>query len=112
MVFSMCILLGLVAVGWEQQADEASAGCRMIQEALSGSQKIKPDMARREVEQMFAPDGGLQFPNKWRYVYRKCEYIKIEVEYRAAANRGKQVVSPDDSVIGVSKPYLEYPVRD
>jgi hypothetical protein len=90
--------------------------CAVVKEALDDSLHIKAGMTRPEVEKHFTPDGGLQSfsttGSTTRYVYLKCEFIKINISFKSAV-RGKQDLrSPDDVVENVSKPYLEYPMAD
>jgi hypothetical protein len=64
-----------------------------------------------EVEKYFRQGGGLQFPAKMRYVYPKCDYLHVDVEFELA--RPAQILStPEDRVVGVSKLYVEYPAAD
>lgn len=84
----------------------------MVQEALKDSHRIKPGMKRMEVEKHFISDGGLQFPDNWRYTHPRCEYIKLEIEFESAPNRGRNLTSPDDKVKKVSKLYIDYPTKD
>jgi hypothetical protein len=72
-------------------------------------------MTRRDVERNFTMDGGLQFFSKSGfttcYVYSKCEFIRITVAFNAAQSKMGSP-SPDDIVVRVSKPYLEYAAKD
>jgi hypothetical protein len=83
-----------------------------VQQALADSQRIKEGMKRKDVEKDWLADGGLQFPDNWRYTYPRCAYIKMAVEYTPAANRGRGPFSPDDTVKKVSNLYIEYPTKD
>jgi len=69
-------------------------------------------MTRREVEKYFVSDGGLQFPNSTRYVYPKCVYIKLEVDFSPAPSRDRALASAEDIVTRVSKLFVNYPVKD
>lgn len=92
----------------EQSKD---GGCPMIEGALRDYQQLKAAATRRDVEKYFRPDGGLQFPAKMRYVYPKCDYLHVDVEFELA--KPAQIASlPEDKVIGVSKLYVEYPATD
>jgi hypothetical protein len=64
------------------------------------------------VEKKFKYDGGVQFPDQSRFTHRGCDYIKVEVTFQPAPNRGKNLTSPDDVVTAVSKLYIDYPARD
>ena len=69
-------------------------------------------MTRAEVEKKFTPDGGLQAYLTTRYTYLKSSLIKIDVKYKAAVESKTGFLSPNDIVVSVSKPYLEYPFTD
>jgi len=84
----------------------------VVQKALADSHRIKPGVNRKEVERYFKYDGGLQFPNKSRYTYPACAYIKLEVAFQLATSTSGEIMSPDDTVIRVSKLYIDYPVKD
>jgi len=77
------LLCAAVVFLWPSQKVNPDRGhdCAMVQEALSRSREIKPGMTRRDVERYFAPDGGLQFPNRGVYVFSSCRYLKIEVDF-------------------------------
>jgi hypothetical protein len=64
------------------------------------------------VEKYFQQDGGLQFAERTRYVHPKCEYIKLQVDFKRAASKDGSLLSPDDTVTGVSKLFVDYPVKD
>jgi hypothetical protein len=93
----------------DQSKDER--GCPLLERALKDYQQVKSASTRSEVEKYFRQGGGLQFPAKMRYVYPKCDYLHVDVEFELA--RPAQILStPEDRVIGVSKLYVEYPAAD
>lgn len=120
----MKLLVGMICVFsvWFQQtirqtpAPHAQDSCALIRQALDDTSHIKAGMTRAEVEKNFQPDGGLQSfsesSSTTRYVYLKCKFIKIEVKFKAAVVNEAGFSSPNDTVIIVSKPYLEYPFAD
>lgn len=114
-ITALALLCGLLAFTWAKSQEgvpgEPSA-CGMVQRALADSQRIKVGMTRTQLEKYFVADGGVQFPNNWRYVYPKCEYLKLEVEFTAGPTRGQALSSPDDTVTRVSKLFVDYPVKD
>jgi hypothetical protein len=113
-------LMIFVFLAWRptnrQTLASAQSSCALVKEALNDSSHIKAGMTRAEVEKSFRADGGLQFFSKsgstTRYVYRKCELIKIDVKFEAAVVSQTGSWSPNDIVVSVSKPYLEYPFSD
>jgi hypothetical protein len=88
------------------------SACAAVQRALEDSSRVRPGTTRKDTEQYFKEDGGLQFQTRTRYVWTACEYLKLDVEYNLSASRGKNLTSPEDTVSKVSKLYVEYPDRD
>ncbi len=87
------------------------ATCGVIEQALRAYREVKVGATRRDVAKYFVPDGGMQFPAKTRYVYPKCNYLHIEVEFELV--RPADISSlPNDRVIGVSKLYVDNPAKD
>jgi hypothetical protein len=81
-----------------------------IQHVMRSISTIKAGMTRRDLPRVFAEDGGLSTRSQGRFVYRQCPYIKVDVELSPADEGADQ--SPDDKIVRVSRPYLEYPVSD
>ena len=53
------------------------------------------------------------------YVYRECPLVKVDFEFKRAAetkyDRDGRVISglgPNDEIISISKPYLQYTIAD
>ncbi|HEV2315182.1 MAG TPA: hypothetical protein VGR94_07740 [Candidatus Acidoferrales bacterium] len=112
----ICGLFAATEPALRQNSVKQQGSCAVVKEALDDSLHIKVGMTRREVEKHSTLDGGLQFfsttRSTARYVYLKCEFIKLDIGFKSAV-RGKQNLrSPNDIVEKVSKPYLEYPVMD
>lgn len=101
---------------FQTPAPVAHGSCAPIRQALDDSSHIKTGMTRAQVEKNFRHDGGLQFfsqsSSATRYVYLKCSFIKIDVKFKAAVVKEAGFSSPDDILVSVSKPYLEYPFTD
>ncbi len=92
----------------KEQIDSEHA--QWIQHVLRSVSTIKPGMTRNRLSRLLDEDGGLQSRTHGRYVYRRCAYIKIDVEFSAVDEETN--ASPDDKIVTVSKPYLEYPTFD
>jgi hypothetical protein len=46
----------------------------------------------------------------WRkYVYKECQYIKVDVKFKAIDN-DKAEEKPGDVITEISKPYLEWSI--
>ena len=111
-VFAASVLLAGAWAAQRHTADEDGSACAMVQRALADSQMIKAGMTRGEVETYFAYDGGLQFPDNARFAYPRCTFLKLEVRFRLADSRGSDLTSSGDTVVSVSRLYVEYPMKD
>lgn len=110
-MFAMiCILVTPLGAGTQHNQSQDSP-CAVIQQALSDYQHIKVGITRGEVEKYFAQDGGLQFPTSTRYVYPRCQYLHVDVEFDAKGPADRPF-SPDDTVTKTSKLYVDYSVKD
>ncbi len=103
------------------QAPVTGEECKPIAQALEATKKLKPGMLRAELEKEFEEDGGISFfekdseasfRQKGRYVYRKCPYIKIDVELIFEGTTEAPAPSQKDRIRSISRPYLEYPYAD
>jgi len=108
--FSISVALVSIALIRGGQAQN-SPSCAEVHRALVDHDRIRVGVARREVEKYFVQDGGLQFPGTTRYVYTRCPYIHVDVDFKAKASAG-QPFSPDDVVTKVSKLYVDYSAKD
>lgn len=84
--------------------------CSVAKSALEAARQIKPGMTRGDVESHFYVDGGAQIPDATRYVYRGCQYIRVDVSFKLPPSATE--FSPNDIVIEASRPYLAYPTMD
>jgi hypothetical protein len=99
----------------QNQDDLKPCGCIEVKNVLETAQRLKPGMTRKEVEQHLERDGGLQFQTPTRYAYPACNYIKIDVEFQfdeGGSEKRNELLSPEDVVVGISKPYIAYPTKD
>ena len=72
--------------------------------------QIRPGVTTRgELRKLLHSDGGAFSPSTERFVHPLCAYCKIAVTFRPQTQRpdGGPLVSDDDPVVEVSKPYLE-----
>jgi len=96
----------------QDSADKSQSPCQLIERALQETQRIKSGMTRREIEEHFKLDGGLQVRSETRYMYPGCHLIRIDVDFKFAPPTDRVEFSPDDVVTKVSTPYLAYPDMD
>jgi len=90
-----------------------TTSCKCVTDALADIGKIKAGMKRKDLDEMFFVDGGLSSIITRRLVYKKCNFIKVEVKFRLIDGNNKfPKQTPDDEIIEISKPYLEHPFID
>ena len=95
------------------QSNVESQCCSMVTQALEAANRIKKGMSRAEIEKEFNKDGGIDFGSSTIYTFKLCSLIKIRVEF--VQNKDDAASANDhqkDLVQSVSKPYIEYPMRD
>ena len=74
---------------------------------------IKPGMTRKDVLGLFTTEGGLSNRRHRTYVLKQCPYIKVDLEFEPVGD-AKNILaeSPDDKIITISNPYLQYGIMD
>ncbi|MGA8213275.1 MAG: hypothetical protein WB799_06760 [Candidatus Sulfotelmatobacter sp.] len=89
---------------------------KWIDHVMRSIATIKPGMARKELFSVLTVEGGLSTRTRRRYVYKHCPYIKVEVEFSPVneIGTGQDATSedPDDKIVKISRPYLEYSIMD
>lgn len=108
-LFSLAFTLALAA--GHGTGGQTNSSCGDVEQALKDSEQIKAGVVRGEVEKYFVQDGGLQFPRSTRYVFSKCPYLHMDVEFEPKAVPG-QLFSADDVVVKTSKLYVDYSAKD
>ena len=88
-----------------------------ISQVLAQRQTLKPGMKRANLDQLFTQEGGIR--GGLTYVYRECPFIKVDFEFKRAAEtkydkQGRVVsgLSPNDEITSISRPYLQYSIYD
>jgi len=109
------VLLIIVSVGAAPKLPGQSlpncSACGQITQALEDSGHLKAGMTRRDAEQYFSMDGGMNFRGQTRYVYKKCDFIKVEITFEEDPNVQNDF-SQKDKITTVSKLFLEFPSKD
>jgi len=113
------LLITMLGLFWSRSIGRAqftpakeSPCCALTREAMQETARIRVGMKRREVEEHFEKDGGVQFREETRYMYPKCHDIRMDVDFEAAPHSDPQKFSPDDIVTKLSTPYLAVPNKD
>ena len=95
------------------KAQNQNCECRFIVESLKEMNEIKAGMTRKNLLDKFKTEGGISTRTSSRYVYKKCDYIKVDVKFKPVADeRNNSIESPNDEIVKISKPFLEYVIID
>ncbi len=90
-----------------------SEQARWIRQNLPDLESIKVGMTRGELLKVFMEEGGFSARTQHRYVYRKCGYVKVDVEFAPANDKDNDIHDrADDRITKISKPYLDWPIWD
>ena len=85
----------------------------LIENALKEIETIKPGMKRKDLLVIFTTEGGISNRLHRTYVYQKCMYIKVDVEFTPADQPEDNLKeNPEDVIKEISRPYLEWGVID
>jgi hypothetical protein len=70
-------------------------------------------MTRVDLLKVFREEGGLSTRTQRRFAYRDCPYIKVDVEFEPVGEpEDKLSQLPEDKIIKISKPFLEWSIID
>ncbi len=85
-----------------------------VTESLVQIRLVHAGMVRRDLLRLFEPAPGVS--SRWHrtYMYRECNLFKVYVEFSEATPAGedKKTDDMDDRITQISKPYLDWTVRD
>ena len=90
-----------------QRNDDTAAHVQWVENALKDMQTIQVGMTRKDLLRIFTTEGGISSPQTRQFVYKKCPYFKVQVQFELSQSGDKRTESPDDKIIKISKPYLE-----
>jgi hypothetical protein len=89
-----------------------------IDQVLKDISSIQAGMSRTDLLRFFTTEGGISTRDEQRYVYRRCPYIKVIVNFRRPADAdddwggAPEAEWTGDMIQSISKPFLEYSVAD
>lgn len=110
--FFIAAFSGLSVPVAESLTGQGCSSCSSIESALKDAQNLKVGMTRKDIESHnFVIAGGATFRDHAAYVYKGCEYIKLEVDFKPDPTIERDV-SPRDIIAGLSKLTLDYPAKD
>ena len=108
------VILLLLVIGTpslQARSDVSSSAHEQIEQALKDFGNLKVGMTRQDVEVYFTLDGGMNWRGETRYVYHKCDLIKVKITFELDPKMQNDF-SVHDKVTKLSKLYLEYPSMD
>lgn len=111
------ILLVFLCAPASSQSDTDGELTRLISDAIRETSAITVGMSRGDLMRVFTTEGGLSTRAQRTYVYRRCPYIKVDVEFevehlRDSEGRVPRPEADDDLVKRISRPYLAWAVID
>lgn len=83
-----------------------------IVQGLKEIQKIKPGMVRSQLLAIFTVEGGISTRTNRTYVWRRCRYIKVDVEFKPVGDVRSHDESSSDVIVKISRPYLQWSIAD
>ena len=112
-VFVIALLIAVTSPAAKQTTDADEEHTKWIAAVMDSITTIKPGMKREDLLKVFTTEGGLSFRLRRTYVYKECPYIKVNVEFEAAANPDDGFTEmPEDRIVKISMPFLQYSVAD
>lgn len=114
-----CALVPIVSAQSLRESGKSEEMTKWISDSLREMKTIEVGKTRAELLEVFTTEGGLSNGLRRTYVYRKCPYIKVDVEFEAvgrpaqdAEGRVTLEESDIDTIKKISKPYLEWSILD
>jgi hypothetical protein len=86
-----------------------------IDHVMRSISTVKPGMTRKDLFTVLTTEGGLSTRTRRTYVYKRCPYIKIDVEFSPGdndTNPDALTENSEDRILKISRPYLEYSHMD
>jgi hypothetical protein len=109
LILASCIAVPVLPTTALAQSADAFRSVKDVMELVTS---IRAGDTRASIEANFRPDGGFQARMSTRYIFKKCDCIKIDVDFSGDRSLSPTDLAPSDTVVHVSKPYLEYPFAD
>ena len=90
-----------------------------VGQSLNRIQAIKPGMTRGDLLKVFTTEGGISTALHRTFISRDCPYFHVDVEFEAvgrpnhdANGRETTIERSQDTIVKISKPYLQSPIGD
>ncbi len=118
-VILICALALIVSAQSLQDSRKSEENTKWISDSLREIKTIEVGKTRADLLKVFTTEGGLSTGLHRTYVYRKCPYIKVAVEFEAVGRPARDAEgrvtleeSDKDTIKSISKPYLEWSIVD
>lgn len=115
----LCALALSVSAQSVQNSRKSEENTKWISDSLREMKTIEVGKTRADLLKVFTTEGGISTVFSRTYVYRKCPYIKVDVEFENVGKptrnaEGRVIIeeSDKDTIKTISKPYLEWSVID
>jgi hypothetical protein len=84
-----------------------------VTKILQQAGKIHPGMLRKDLDANFKTEGGISTRSQRAYVSKSCGIIKIMVKFKIAKPSDDPFYEdPEDVIVAVSQPYLQWSIMD
>ena len=86
---------------------------KWVLKSLEEMSRVKAGMTRADLLKVFRGEGGLSTRTRRTYVYKDCRFFKVDVKFEPVGDVYEfHRQSPDDKIVEISRPYLDYSVLD
>jgi hypothetical protein len=97
----------------QQRSDVDLEHTKWVESAMRSIFTIKPGATRKDLLRVFTGEGGFSVRTQRTYVYKRCPYIKVDVEFAPVGDLEEGFSEmPADKITTISRPYLDYAVLD
>ena len=111
LLLGVCVLLNFSLNARSQSQKSDCSSCSVVERALRDLQGIKAGMSRRDIERFFVVASGMTFRDHTSYIYRDCEYLKVDVDFKLDTET-ENAFSPKDKITATSQITVAYPAKD
>ena len=115
----LCALALIVSAQSVRDSGKSEENTKWVFDSLREMKTIEAGKTRADLLKVFTTEGGLSTGLQQTYVYRRCPYIKVDVRFEAVGRPAKDTEgrvtlegSEKDTIISISKPYLEWSIVD
>jgi hypothetical protein len=122
-VLSGVAVVGAISVRATQQASQTESSNQdhlaWVARSLKRMETVQPGMTRSDLLKVFRTEGGISQALHRTFVSRDCPYFKVDVEFAAVGRPNRDVSGREtmvegsrDTIVKISRPYLQFPIGD